>query len=102
MRAIVGEKPILLRDPDAVRPWQHVLELCEGYLELGAELLRSGEEFAEAWNFGPRLSEPVTVSALTRAILEFSGCPAHPVEVEASTFRETHILQLDWPKRSHG
>jgi CDP-glucose 4,6-dehydratase len=98
VRAIVGKEPIVLRNPDAVRPWQHVLELCEGYLQLGAELLHSGEGFAEAWNFGPHLSETVTVAALTRAILEFWGCPAHPVEVEASKLREAHILHLDVAK----
>ena len=98
VRAIVSGKPIVLRNPDAVRPWQHVLELCDRYLELGAELLHSGEEFAEAWNFGPHLSEPVTVGALTRAIIEYWGCPAHPIEVEASTLREARILHLDVAK----
>jgi CDP-glucose 4,6-dehydratase len=75
VRSIVSSKPIVLRNPDAVRPWQHVLELCEGYLELGAELFHSGEEFAEAWNFGPHLSEPVTVGALTRANHRVLGLP---------------------------
>jgi len=98
VRAIVSEKPIVLRNPDAVRPWQHVLELCEGYLQLGAELLNSGRGFAEAWNFGPHLSELVTVDALTRAMLQLWSCPGHPVEVQASILPEARILRLDIAK----
>jgi CDP-glucose 4,6-dehydratase len=62
VRALVAGEPIVVRNPDAVRPWQHVLEPLSGYLQLGAVLLDQGSRYAGAWNFGPteeRSNEPV-------------------------------------------
>jgi CDP-glucose 4,6-dehydratase len=98
VRAINANVPIILRNPQAVRPWQHVLELCEGYLELGARLFESGEDFAEAWNFGPHSFEHVTVGELTRAMLQVWGKPEHPVMVQGAPLHETQILRLDIAK----
>jgi CDP-glucose 4,6-dehydratase len=53
IRAITQEKKIKIRNPYAIRPWQHVLEPLSGYLHLGAKLLTGGCDYAEAWNFGP-------------------------------------------------
>jgi CDP-glucose 4,6-dehydratase len=53
VRALVAGDPIVVRNPDAIRPWQHVLEPLCGYLELGARLLADGHRFDGAWNFGP-------------------------------------------------
>jgi CDP-glucose 4,6-dehydratase len=62
VRALVAGEPIVVRNPDAIRPWQHVLEPLSGYLRLGELLLRDGRRYAEAWNFGPtqeRSDQPV-------------------------------------------
>jgi len=62
VRALVAGEPIVVRNPDAVRPWQHVLESLSGYLQLSALLLDEGSRYAGAWNFGPteeRSDEPV-------------------------------------------
>ena len=53
VRALVAGEPIVVRNPDAVRPWQHVLEPLSGYLRLGSLLLDHGQRYAGAWNFGP-------------------------------------------------
>jgi CDP-glucose 4,6-dehydratase len=53
LRATEMRRPLLVRSPDATRPWQHVLEPLSGYLLLAERLLDAGSEFAEAWNFGP-------------------------------------------------
>ena len=53
LRATEMRRPLLVRSPDATRPWQHVLEPLSGYLLLSERLLDAGSEFAEAWNFGP-------------------------------------------------
>jgi CDP-glucose 4,6-dehydratase len=98
VRSLSAGAPIVLRNPDAVRPWQHVLELCEAYLELGARLFEAGESFAEAWNFGPHGFERVTVGALTEMVLDVWGCPAHPVQVQSSSLHEAKILRLDIAK----
>ena len=53
VRALAAGEPVVVRNPEAVRPWQHVLEPLAGYLTLGAALLAGGRAFAGAWNFGP-------------------------------------------------
>ncbi|MBK8639742.1 MAG: hypothetical protein IPN92_16245 [Chromatiaceae bacterium] len=53
MRAIAASEPAAIRSPQAVRPWQHVLEPLAGYLLLAERLHTEGTTFAEAWNFGP-------------------------------------------------
>ena len=53
VRALTAGKLIVVRNPGAVRPWQHVLEPLGGYLWLGALILRDGHRYAGAWNFGP-------------------------------------------------
>ncbi len=58
-RAHESGAPIVLRHPDAVRPWQHVLDPLAGYLELG-ERLHDGAEWASPWNFGPADARPVS------------------------------------------
>lgn len=54
MKAAAAGEEAQIRNPDAVRPWQHVLEPLSGYLSLGQKLLSGETEFASAWNFGPR------------------------------------------------
>ncbi|MBQ9336960.1 MAG: CDP-glucose 4,6-dehydratase [Lentisphaeria bacterium] len=61
VRAAAAGTPAEIRFPDAVRPWQHVLEALGGYLTLGAALLSGGHAFASAWNFGPAEAENFTV-----------------------------------------
>lgn len=54
LRAIEKGEPVLIRNPHAIRPWQHVLEPLSGYLMLAEKLYSDGPGFAEGWNFGPR------------------------------------------------
>ena len=53
LRALDAGETLKIRSPNAVRPWQHVLEPLSGYLMLAEQLYEQGEPFAEAWNFGP-------------------------------------------------
>lgn len=53
LRAIDNDKPLIIRSPNAVRPWQHVLEPLSGYMLLAEKMHVFGTAFAEAWNFGP-------------------------------------------------
>ena len=52
-RALDASTPLRVRSPDAMRPWQHVLEPVSGYLLLAEALCAEGDAFAESWNFGP-------------------------------------------------
>jgi CDP-glucose 4,6-dehydratase len=101
VRALAAGQPIPLRNPNAIRPWQHVLELCEGYLELGARLA-AGEAVDEAWNFGPRFANEVSVETLVRATLKVWGRPDWPVTVERSPLHEAQLLRLDISKALAG
>jgi CDP-glucose 4,6-dehydratase len=53
VRSVLGNKPVVIRNPYSVRPWQHVLEPLSGYLMLSERLYTEGNSFAGAWNFGP-------------------------------------------------
>lgn len=53
LRAIEAGEPVRIRNPYAIRPWEHVLEPLAGYLLLAENLYNHGDKFAEAWNFGP-------------------------------------------------
>ncbi len=68
VRALAGSRPIPVRNPGSVRPWQHVLEPLAGYLVLGAKL-RERAEFRSAFNFGPLEQNQRTVQDLVEGIL---------------------------------
>ena len=58
-----------LRYPQAVRPWQHVLEPLSGYLALASRLYSDARGFSGAWNFGPRVESMRTVRDLAEKIV---------------------------------
>jgi CDP-glucose 4,6-dehydratase len=62
VRAVSQHQPLLIRSPQATRPWQHVLECLAGYLLLGQKLLEARREYAGAWNFGPGPEDNRTVA----------------------------------------
>ena len=72
VRALTEGKPLLVRNPSAVRPWQHVLECLSGYLWLGARLGREGKtsRLVSAFNFGPESSAQQTVRRLVEQMLK--------------------------------
>lgn len=61
MRAILENRSVIIRNPNAIRPWQHVLEPLNGYLCLAERLWSDGPRFAQAWNFGPDSANAKTV-----------------------------------------
>jgi len=73
VRALGRNQPLGLRNPDAVRPWQHVLEPLAGYLMLAERLCAEGQRWAGGWNFGPDESEAAPVSVLADLIVRHWG-----------------------------
>lgn len=73
VRAISKDKSLEIRNPLAVRPWQHVLEPLSGYLLIGMKLLSGDKEYASAWNFGPNDFESLNVSQVLDRCIEFYG-----------------------------
>jgi CDP-glucose 4,6-dehydratase len=90
---------IVLRNPNATRPWQHVLDLLHGYLTLGRLLLESPKLAAGAWNFGPERGNEVTVEHLANRFGgAYGGGADMRVEVAPSELAEAHALKLDISK----
>jgi CDP-glucose 4,6-dehydratase len=73
VRALAAGEPVPVRNPDAIRPWQHVLESLAGYLSLGASLLKDGRSFAGAWNFGPSPDDSLAVQWVVETFLDAWG-----------------------------
>lgn len=94
LRAFADHQPARLRRPQALRPWQHVLEPLAGYLIL-AETLYRAPYVAHAWNFGPSESDCISVSAVAD-LLASQWAHGACWEAEASDFpHETSLLRLD-------
>ena len=64
---------IEIRNPAAVRPWQHVLEPLGGYLLLGQKLIENGKKYAEGFNFGPNEESVLTVSEVSQKVCDYYG-----------------------------
>jgi CDP-glucose 4,6-dehydratase len=95
--ALKGEK-IRIRNPHAIRPWQHVLEALAGYLLLARRLYEAGPEFGEAWNFGPEDSDARTVEWIVRRICaQWGGGAVYEVD-RGPHPHESHFLKLDCSK----
>ena len=100
VRAICSGSDIVLRNPRSIRPWQHVLELCAGYLQLGTRLLDSSNSATGAWNFGPERDHEVEVGKLVGDFCAAWGART-PVRIESSGLKESGILKLDNDKAVH-
>ena len=105
VRALRANAPLVMRNPGATRPWQHVLELCAGYLTLGTRLLNGWPErqveasrFMGSFNFGPDRSNEMPVSRLAAVALDAWGKPGHPIERGMSSLHEATYLRVDSSK----
>ena len=97
MRAALDGEPLHLRNPEAVRPWQHVLNPLAGYLLL-AQAVASGEGFADAWNFGPALDEALPVRAVVERLATLWGTAGGDLAVTDQSGGHPHenpVLRLD-------
>ncbi|HEX2085568.1 MAG TPA: CDP-glucose 4,6-dehydratase [Solirubrobacteraceae bacterium] len=95
MRAALGGGAVELRNPDAVRPWQHVLNPLAGYLVLAQAVAADPAAFAGAWNFGPAVEDALPVRALVARIGELWGAPLRVAAQEGVHPHETPALRLD-------
>ena len=98
VRAIAAGKPVRVRNPRAVRPWQHVLEPLAGYLALAERLYEKPAGFAEAWNFGPDEAEAVPVETVATTVTRLWGPPAAWKADAGEHPHEAHFLRLDSSK----
>ncbi|HIJ75174.1 MAG TPA: CDP-glucose 4,6-dehydratase [Deltaproteobacteria bacterium] len=97
VRALSRKEEIILRHPNAIRPWQYVLEPLSGYLLLGASLFRDGPNNTGSWNFGPSDAETLTVGEMVNEIIRLWGEGSYRVESDGQP-HEAHWLKLDCSK----
>ncbi len=98
LRAISDGKPVVIRSPHAIRPWQHVLEPLSGYLLLAQRLYEQGVEFAEGWNFGPNDEDAKPVQWIVERLTEQWGDGASWQLDGGNHPHEAHYLKLDCSK----
>jgi CDP-glucose 4,6-dehydratase len=98
MRAIALGMPVDIRNPHAIRPWQHVLEPLSGYMLLAQKLYEGGASYAEGWNFGPNDEDAKSVQWIVERLTKIWGEDASWVLDGAEHLHEAHYLKLDCSK----
>jgi CDP-glucose 4,6-dehydratase len=94
MRALAGGQTVRVRNPSAVRPWQHVLEPLRGYLMLAEQLVET-DAVATAFNFGPADDDALPVAALVELVLGLWGDGRWEAVAETNAPHEAGLLRLD-------
>lgn len=96
--SLMAGEPVRIRNPHAIRPWQHVLEPLSGYLQLAQHLYEQGNDFAEGWNFGPNNEDSKQVEWIVKQMCAFWGDNAR-YEIDSGDHpHEAYYLKLDCSK----
>lgn len=98
LRAFDKNEVVIIRNPMAIRPWQHVLEPLSGYLVLAEKLYEEGEDFAEGWNFGPKDEDCKPVEWMLNKLINYWNKPAHWALDQQANPHEAMFLKLDCSK----
>ncbi|MDA5095737.1 CDP-glucose 4,6-dehydratase [Aliiroseovarius sp. KMU-50] len=98
VRGFVKDQPLVLRNPRATRPWQHVLDPLHGYLKLAQALHDDHEAFSGGWNFGPAQRDCQPVETMARTLSNAWGDGAKIEIQESSEIFEEKLLSLDSAK----
>ena len=98
IRALERGEILTVRNPDAIRPWQHVLEPLTGYLMLAERLYEDGAKWSGAWNFGPSPDSEITVGNLADLLVAHWGAGSWRHGTESAASPETVVLRLDSAK----
>ena len=98
LRAFEQNQPLIIRNPHATRPWQHVLEPLSGYLSLAEHLYTQGQAFAEGWNFGPKDDDARAVQWIVEHMVNSWGNGASWQQDGGVHPHEANYLKLDISK----
>lgn len=98
IRAVRNGNPVILRNPNSTRPWQHVLEPLSGYMLLASKLYDDCNRYSGSWNFGPEMRSIRTVEELTKEIIANWGEGSYEVFKAENSFREAGLLHLNCDK----
>lgn len=98
LRSFENQQTVIIRNPHAIRPWQHVLEPLSGYITIAQRLYEQGTVFAEGWNFGPREDDAMPVKFIVETIVKIWGDDAAWLLDGNEHPHEAHYLKLDCSK----
>lgn len=98
IKAFETNKTLLIRNPLATRPWQHVLEPLSGYIILAQSLYQDAEKFGSAWNFGPKDNDNCSVGNVITSMCRQWGSSAKWQQDISSQPHEATFLKLDCSK----
>lgn len=98
MRAAFGGRPGIVRNPQSTRPWQHVLDVLAGYLQIGAHLLSGAHDGFDSWNLGPQSEATIRVQDLLDEARAQIPRLAIELQPDTSGRPESGLLQLDSTK----
>ncbi|MCK4812775.1 MAG: CDP-glucose 4,6-dehydratase [Candidatus Marinimicrobia bacterium] len=98
VRAMQKGEKLKIRNPKAIRPWQHVLELLYGYLLLGSKLYDDPKHIQGAYNFGPNMGDEMTVNELVRCAIDIWGKGEYVHIPDKEKLHEAGILRLNIEK----
>jgi len=101
IRSLTDNREILIRNPQAIRPWQHVFEPLSGYLLLAEKLYHNGNHYAQAWNFGPNdQNNAVAVHEIVQLVIRYwgGGSWKDMSNSESNPLHEARYLKLDCSK----
>jgi CDP-glucose 4,6-dehydratase len=102
LRAVAGNMPVMIRNPLAIRPWQHVLEPISGYLMLCQAMWENPAAAEGAWNFGPSADDARPVQWIVERMCKLWGGDARWIPDESVQPHEAHYLMLDTSKARAG
>lgn len=98
IKALEANKPIEIRSPKAIRPWQHVLEPLSGYMLLASKMWNEPTKYCESWNFGPHAESIATVWDVATKVVEYYGKGKLKDLSDPNALHEAKLLMLDISK----
>ena len=98
IRALEKNEKIKIRNPKAIRPWEHVLEPLSGYLLLGQKMYEEENKYSQAWNFGPELDSIVPVWEIGEKVIKYYGNGELEDISNPDELHEAKLLSLDISK----
>lgn len=98
VRALTSGRPLVIRNPESIRPWQHVFDPLSGYLVLAQNLYQQGFEYAEAWNFGPDFERGVPVREVIETMFRLWNGGSWVLDRTERAPHEARALLLDGAK----
>lgn len=98
VKAASKDEAVLIRNPLATRPWQHVLEPLRGYMMIGEKLLNGDKKFADSWNFGPELDANITVDEVAKLSSQYWDKISIQYDNNLEAHHEANLLMLDCSK----